>query len=245
METLLHDLRSALRLMRKAPVFTMIAVLVLALGIGANTAIFSLVEGFLLHPLPMRDPGRLVWLAEHSPQVQDMPIAFPDLDDLQQQTRVFSGVAGLTARKVTLIGHGPAQALLGEQVTANFFRVMGVEPELGRAFQGSDDRPGAAPVAILSHPLWATQFGADPHIIGKGLNLDGKNYTVVGVMPARFKLNMGIALFVPLREEMSAALQTDRGAHVAINAIGRLQPGVTLSQAKAAMATLSQRLQAE
>lgn len=243
METVMQDLRYALRMMRSAPGFTLVAVLALALGIGANTAMFSLVDGFLLRPLPLPHPSQLVWMSEHSRQVPEMSVSVPDLKDWQQQNHVYQGIAGLTMGDVAMTGHGRPQRLSSMNVNDNFFTVLGVRPELGRTFAPDDDRSGAAPVAVLPYRTWQTRFGGDAGILGRVIDLDGKSFTVVGVLPASFDLNMGTDVYLPLFQRIDAATQQNRGYHPGIFAVARLKPGVTLAQAKAEMATIGRRLQ--
>lgn len=243
METLTQDLRYALRMMRSAPGFTLVAVLALALGIGANTAMFSMVDGFLLRPLPLSHPSQLVWMGEHSRQVPAMSISVPDLKDWRQQNHVFQGIAGLRMGDVAMTGRGRPQRLSSLNVDDNFFSLLGVKPALGRTFVPADDQSGAAPVAVLPYRTWQARFGGDAAILGRVIDLDGKSCTVVGVLPASFDLNMGTEVYLPLLQRVDAATQQRRGSHPGIFAVARLESGVSMAQAQAEMQTVGQRMQ--
>src|SRR5205085_2438233 len=161
MSTLLQDLRYGLRMLIKKPGFTAVAIITLALGIGANTAIFSVVNAVLIRPLPYQEPDRLVWWWEQQPQLAQAPLSPGDFADFQAQNQTFEHVAGIRDTLLTLTGDGPAEPLRGEIVSANYFAMLGVSPVLGRALQPDDGQKGAPRVAILSHPLWQRRFGGD------------------------------------------------------------------------------------
>src|SRR6266568_2954495 len=183
METMLQDLRYAIRSLVNAPGFALVAVLTLAIGIGANTAIFSAVDTVLLKPLPFPDGNRLVQINTAGMQNARFGISYPDLLDLRGLTHDFSGVGASTSQRYNLTGAGEPLEVQAASVSADLFPVLRVVPEVGRPFTGSDDH---APVALISHGIWATSFGSDPHIVGKPIALDGKSYTVIGVMRAGF-----------------------------------------------------------
>ena len=185
----LHDLRYALRMLLKNPGFTIVAIIALALGIGANTAIFSVVNTVLLRPLPYRDPERLVMVWEDASKhgyPRDTP-AVANYVDWRDQNQVFEGMAAIADESFNLTGAGDPERLEGRSVSANLFPMLGVEPQLGRVFSATEDQPGSQRVVLLSYGFWQRRFGGDPGIIGKALTLNGESYTVVGVMPARFQ----------------------------------------------------------
>ena len=242
MQTLLRDLRYGLRMLAKNSGFTAVAVITLALGIGANTAIFSVVNAALLRPLPYEDPNRLVyvWSAEKARGINQSPASIPDLHDWREQNRVFDGMAGWWSGSYNLSGGDEPQQVGGWTVSPNFFSVLGAKPELGRTFaldeeQGTKDR-----VVVLSHSLWIGSFGSDQKILGRTITLDGEPHTVVGVMPAEFSSPFpDVQLWVPwpTRAE-SIAPRGDRFMRV----IARLKPGATIKRAQADMDTIASRL---
>ncbi len=186
MTTLLQDIRYALRSLAKAPAFTGIAVLTIALGIGANTAIFSVVHAVLLRRLPYPEPDRLVVLREHHNQAGDMGVAWPTFLDWRERSRAFSGLAGFRRTEANVSGDREPEMLRVAQVSASLFPLLGVRAALGRTFVEADDRPGAPRTLILSDEVWRTRFASDPSIAGKTLRLDALPYTVVGVLPRSF-----------------------------------------------------------
>ncbi|HEY6337691.1 MAG TPA: ABC transporter permease [Candidatus Sulfotelmatobacter sp.] len=245
MHTLFQDLGYGLRQLRKSPGFTAVALITLALGIGANTAIFSVVNAVLLRPLPYPHPDRLVFLAESSKQVPDMSISMADFDDWRAMNSVFESTVAYQTESVTLTGQGQAQQLLMRRVTAGLFPTLGVKPILGRALLPEDDKPGAEPVVMLSDALWASRFGSDPNVLGKQLTLDGETFTIIGVLPnSRFHENWkDFDIFTSLwRLEDQIGGPTHRDQHPGIYAYGLLKPRVTLEQARAQMASIADRL---
>jgi len=239
-----QDLRYGLRTLRKNPGFTSVAVLALALGIGANSAIFSVVNTVLLQPLPYKNPAQLVMLWENAthlgfPKNTPSPANFLDW---RGQNTVFTGMAAMAPKNFNLTGVGEPERLDGRRVSANLFDLLGVQPRLGRGFLPREDTPGAH-VVILSHGLWQRRFGSDPRIIGQALNLNGESYSVVGVMPPGIDLpgfdNWKDQLWVPIAFPSEEA--QSRGNHY-LEVIARMKPGVTLKQAKAEMETIAARL---
>src|SRR2546422_9737158 len=184
MDTLWQDIRYAVRMMGKNLGVTGIVVVVLALGIGANTAIFSVVNAALLRPLPYADPDRLVRLSEDSPNVPQMSISYPNFLDWREQNKVFSGIAAMQFRSLNLTGKDEPERLAGRAVSAELFDVLGVKPALGRGFAPEEDRQGANPVAIISNGLWQRRFGSDPTIINQHKNLVGTSSTGDGGLPS-------------------------------------------------------------
>src|SRR5438552_2028357 len=232
-----QDLRYGLRMLWKNPGFTIVAVLALALGIGANTAIFSVVNTVLLQPLPYKNPGQLIMLWENATHLgfpKDTPSPANFLDWRAQNT-VFTGMAAMAQKNFNLTGVGEPERLDGRRVSANLFDVLGVQPRLGRGFLPQEDTPGTH-VAILSHGLWQRRFGSDPRIIGQAVNLNGESYSVIGVMPPGVNVpsrdNSKDQLWVPIA--FSSEEAQSRGNHY-LEVIARMKPGITLKQAQAEM----------
>ncbi|HET9531507.1 MAG TPA: ABC transporter permease [Blastocatellia bacterium] len=243
MQTLWQDLRYGLRMLIKNPGFTAVAVLTLALGIGANTAIFSVVNTVLLQPLPYNDPDRLVMVWEEDTKrgyPRDTP-AVANFIDWRDQNQVFEAMAAMADASFNLTGAGEPERLEGRRVSASLFPLLGVEPHLGRAFLPEEDQPSVNRVVILSHGLWQRRFGSDNEIMGKPLTLNGESYTVVGVMPPGFRFPNGeTGLWVPIAFTPQQA--ASRGSHY-LNVVARMKPGITLEQAQAEMSTIAERLQ--
>ncbi len=240
---LLHDLRYAARMQRKNPAFTIIAVIALGLGIGANTAIFSVVNTVLLRPLPYKDPERLVMVWEDASRhgyPRDTPAA-ANFIDWRDQNQVFEGMAAIADTSFNLTGVGDPERFEGRRVSANLFPLLGVEPQIGRVFTAAEDQPGSQRVVLLSYGLWQRRFGGDPNIVGKALTLNGESYIVVGVMPARFQFpSSDDEAWVPIAFTQQEA--SNRGRHY-LQVLARLKPGVTLAQAQTEMSTIAARLQ--
>jgi putative ABC transport system permease protein len=228
MESLWHDLRYALRSLRQSRVFTVVALLTLALGIGANTAIFTVVKSVLLEPLPFPEPERIVVVLESNPEAgfEKFTLSPPNFRDIHDQNQVFSAMAAFAGDSIALTGNGPPERLRARRVTGEFFRVYGSEPLHGRVIGTADDQPDAPPVAVLGHGFWQRRFAGDAAVVGRTLQLDGTPTTVIGVMPAHFSTTHD--LYVPLALDYE---QADRGSHWLIG-LARLAPGVTLPQAR-------------
>ena len=242
MRTLFQDLKFGLRMLAKNPGFTTVAVLTLALGIGANTAIFSVVNAVLLRPLPYRDPGRLVALWETYQKFPKVWASAPNLYDWRNQSHVFEQIAAYRVRKgFNLAGQGEPQWIQGTFATANLFPMLGVKPDLGRAFTPSADQPGAAPEVVLSHALWMSVFHSSRAVIGRVISLNGKGYTVIGVMPAGFRFPKWAEFWLPFGQ-MGKGELASRVYHP-LNVIARLKAGVTLQQSQSDMDVIAGRLQ--
>jgi len=229
MNTFLHDLRYGARILLKQPGFTLVAVITLALGIGANTAIFSLVNSILLRPLPFREPDRVVSLIQASPKLglPSWGVSQADFAAYREQNRSFESVAIYSRSAINLTGNGEPERLPVANVTADFFKVFGVNPLLGRTFVEGEDAPGKNLVCVISYAFWQRGFGADPNIAGRMLNLNNTPTQVVGVMPASFKFpRLETDLWIPV------ALNTTRTAPYMFAVIGRLKPGVQVAQAQ-------------
>ncbi len=248
MSNLVPDIRYAVRMLLKWPGFTVIAVVTLALGIGANTALFSVVNGILLNPLPYPHPDRVVTVDSTSAKFGEGSISYPDYLDWARDNHTFSSLAAYRAFKsFNLIGQDKPERLAGVEVTSNFFPTLGVNPILGRNFTPSEDELNGRPAAILSAGLWKSKFASSPEVLGKTLDLDGTDYTIVGVLPANFyfccrSINFRPGdVYVPLGADKNPFMQ-DRKIHPGIMAVGRIKEGVTLEQARGDMARLAQSL---
>jgi len=246
MQKLWQDLRYGVRMLYKNRGFTSVALLALALGIGANTAIFSVVNSVLLRPLPFRDPQRLIMIWENYQQRggPEREWAAPaDFRDFRDQAQSFEHVAALVGWGPTLTGQDEPEDLQGAAVSHDTFAMLGVEPALGRAFTADEDRAGAERVAVLSHNLWQRRFGSDPAIVGKNLTLGGESYTVIGVMPRGFSFPIlkDTEIWRPITSALAAIPGCDRGC-VILRVIAKLNPGVTLEAARAEMTALTSRL---
>ncbi|HWS88053.1 MAG TPA: ABC transporter permease [Pyrinomonadaceae bacterium] len=237
-----HDLRYGVRTLWKNKAFTAVAIVALALGIGANSAIFSVVNTVLLRPLPYADPERLVMVWEDNSKIgypRDTPAA-ANYVDWRDQNQVFEGMAATADRSFNLTGVGEPERFDGKRVSANFFKLLGVEPQLGRGFMPEEDVPGSDKVVVLSHGLWQRRFGADPGLVGKSITLNGEPHTVVGVMPAGFQfMSKDVAMWVPIAFTPQQA--ANRGNHY-LKVVARLKPGVTVERAQAEMSTIAARL---
>ena len=231
MNNLIQDIRYGLRGLWRQPGFTIVAVCSLALGIGANTAIFSVVNGVLLNPLPYPQPEQLVTLHQSKPNFVAGAIPYPNFRDLQKQNQTFSSMAISRGYSFSLMGAGEPERVNARLVSADFFSVLGVRPALGRTFMPGEDEPGAGPVALISENLWQRKFSAAASVLEKGITLDDKNYAVVGVIPTSFTLLSGVDVYVPIGQWNNPALKS-RTAALGIHGIGRLKAGVTIEQAR-------------
>ena len=244
MESFLQDLRYGLRMLAKSPGFTAIAILTLALGIGANTALFSVVNGVLLNPLAYPHSGQLVTLYGKTSGFARAPISYLNFLDWQRGTRTFSSMAIYRNEPYNLTGTGETELVGGTMISADFFPTLGVNPILGRNFRPDDDHAGAAPVVMLGGGLWKRKFGSSLDVIGKSIVLNGASYTIVGVVPPSFNFyGSERDLYTPVGQWTDASF-LDRRIEVSAHAIGRLKPGVTLQQARADMDSVSQNLAA-
>lgn len=237
-ERLVQDLRYGLRLLVKSPGYTAIAILTLALGIGANTALFSVINGVLLSPLPFFESDRLVALAESKPNFDRGSISYPHFLDWQKDNHTFTSMAIARPYAFSMTGMGEAEQVNGEFVTSDFFGVLGVRPVIGRSFAPGEDRVGGAPIALISAGFWQRKFGGRPDVLGKTITLDARDYTIIGVIPASFHLAIPSfrdrPLYVPVGQ-WSNNLLLSRGAGLGFHGIGRLKPGISVEQAQADM----------
>jgi predicted permease len=244
LEQLLQDTRFGLRILRKSPGFTAVAILTLGLGIGASTAIFSVVNAVLLGHLPYKDPGRLamIWSTNARRGVDESPVSPGDYFEWKQKNTAFEDMAASYDNEVTLTGAGNPQFLIGYDFSANYFSILGVAPELGRTFTAEEDRPGAPKVVVLSDKLWRGTFQADPQILGKAIMLDGESYSVIGVMPRSFDYPRSVQLWVPIALAPSAASDYQ---HSYIRVMGRLKPGVSVARAQTEMTAVALQIAGE
>jgi putative ABC transport system permease protein len=239
-----RDIRYGLRSLRRNPGFTAVALLTLALGIGANAAIFSVLYGVLLKPLPYPDPDRLVVMYESSKEDPVMATAYPDYLDWRAQQTVFDSIAARMPAGGVLTG-GEPERVIGWWAAASFFQTLGVQPEIGRAFTEAEDTPGAERFMVLGYNLWRRHYGGDPNLIGNAIQYNAQSWTVIGVMPASFdfygRANIANDFFIPLGQLSSQEYMHDRQSHT-VMVVGRLKPKLTLAQASARMKSIAERL---
>jgi putative ABC transport system permease protein len=241
MATLWQDLRYGARMLLKQPGFTFVAALTLALGIGANGAIFSVVNAVLLRPLPLREPERLVKIWENKPDMIQGTASIPNLEDWREQNDVFTGITAYQFGSFSLPGRDYPERIFGVTASANFFDVVGVAPQTGRVFREGEDRPGAHRVVVMSARLWERNLAADPNIVGKEILLNGENHTVIGVMPVHFRFpSRLVEVWVPLVPDPD--LIANRADHNFL-ALGRLKSGVTFEQAQEQMRAIAKRIE--
>src|SRR5215472_5934184 len=240
MASLWQDLRYSLRVIAKTPGFTAIAILTLALGIGANTTIFSWINSALLNPVPgMSDTNRVVSLTLNKPGEKTFGMTYPDIEALRNGQRSFEGIAGCGFGTISLTGRGKPERVSGMVVSANYFDVLGVRPVLGRGFLHAEDRgAGSAPVAVISYRLWQSRFVADPNIVGQKIEINKNSYTIVGVTPPAFQgsqtglpTDMWVPMVMVAQVKSEGDLINDHHFFW-LMALGRLKPGVTLKQAE-------------
>ena len=241
MNTLLQDLRYGIRMLLQNPGFTVVAVIALALGIGANAAIFSVVNAVLLRPLPYDDPSRLMILRENKlPQFPEFSVSPGNFLDWQKQNTTFENMAAVNGSAYNLITESEPERLIGARVTAGLFEMLGARPAQGRIFLDEEDQPGHETVAILSDGLWRRKFGADPGVIGQSITLNATSFTVVGIMPPTFQFpDRDTALWTPMAFNAGQAQQ--HGSHY-LAVIGRLKPGATPEQANTEINTIAAQL---
>jgi predicted permease len=247
-----QDLRYGARVLVKSPGFSLIAILTLALGIGANTAIFSVVNGVLLNPLPFHDPNQLVSLFQEIPNFKNGSISYPNFTDWRRMNTTFAGMAAYRSAGFNLSGNGEPERLHGEMISAGFFEILCVNPIMGRTFTADEDRLGANPTVMITEGLWKRKFGSRTDIIGQRMVLDDVGRTVVGVVPSSFHLRIQNfqrggpmnEVYVPVGEFNEPKFYAERGAGWGLDAIGRLKPGITLQQAREDMDRVSRDLAA-
>src|SRR5712671_6459206 len=249
METLLQDIRYGLRQLVKKPTFTIVAVLTLALGVGANTAIFSIVNAVLLHSLPYRDPDRLVRIFLNEPGIglRDVRFSKPELDDLQTRAGVFEDVTPIFEGSENLTGTKQPERVQGVNTSFSYFSMLGVTPQIGRLFDPQDFAPGFATEAVISDGLWRRAYGADPDVLGRTIRIDSDPLTIIGVLPRGFR-HPGPTTSGDAEVFCAGGFSADpfpppmRGTRILVSGIGRLKPGLTLAQAQARLTTMAAQL---
>src|SRR5438128_2605315 len=242
MDSLLRDLRFSVRSLLKRPALTIIAIVTLAIGIGANSAIFSVVNALLLKPLPFPDPDRIVALWDKVPSrgVERNEVTVANYLDWRAQNRTFEQLGIYRWWSTNLTGADSPERVQGFQVTPNFLDIVGVKPLLGRSFSGEEDQPGRDAVAILTYSLWQRRFGGDSNIVNKTIETNGVVRTVIGVMPQEFNYPKGAEIYAPLT--ITPELARNRSNHSYLG-IGRLKPGVSLAGARADLDTIASQLE--
>jgi predicted permease len=246
MHTLIEDVRYGLRMLRKNPGFAVVAILTLGLGIGANTAVFSVVNGVLLNSLPFHDPDKLITLFESKPNFSEGSISYPNFLDWQRDNRSFSSMTAYRPTSLSLVGDGEGEQVRGEMVSADFFSTLGVKLAQGRMFTSDEDRLGSGPVVLVSEGFWKRKLGSAPDVLGRRLQLDGEAYTVIGVVPTSFHLQLpnfrdNNELYVPIGQWKYPNFR-ERGYALGMKGIARLKPGVTFEQARADMDAVAHNL---
>jgi predicted permease len=242
LEILWQDVRFGARMLRKKMGFTIAAILTLALGMGATTSIFSVVDSVLLRALPYRDASQVLVMRETNPSVGEVSVSYLDFLDWRQQSVTFSQLAAANDRGFNLSGIDQPEAINGYGVSPNFLSLLGVRPVIGRDFAPEEEKPGAAPVVMLSNHLWQSYMGADPNVVGRNILLDGRSFTVIGVLPPTFYFLDKSDVLTPIGIWLDADMM-DRGNRGDLDVIGRLAPGVSFAQAKAEMKGIAARLE--
>ena len=243
MNTLWQDVRYGARMLLKNPGITVIVILALALGIGANTAIFSVVNAVLLRPLPYDQSDRLVFVNERSQVLDEMSISYPNFIDWRSQNHVFEKIGVYNRNSYNLTGAGEAERIPTAQISADLFSALRVNAALGRVFTNDEDKPGANPVVVLSHGLWQRRFGGQTNILNQSLTLNGKSYTVIGVMPKGYLYPSRVDMWVPVGQVAADPNWEQRGNHPGLYGVARLKPGATLEQAQADMDNIAANLE--
>ena len=228
----MSDLKFAIRQLRKNPGFAAVAVLTLALGIGANTAMFSVLSAVLLRPLPYPNADQLVWLSELAPNGDESPIAFPNFEDWRAQQKTFDQMGVYKRESAVLTGMDEAAQLEGSRVSAGLLNMLGVQPLIGRPFLPEDDKPDAARTVLISHSLWQSPFGGSPNVLGSQIILDQESHTIIGVMSQEFQFPSSVDYWVPVASMAIDVSWQNRRNYPGLHGVGRLAPGVTLRQAR-------------
>jgi len=242
-ETFWQDIRYGVRMLMKTPSVSVIVIIALALGIGANSAIFSVVNAVLLRPLPYEESERLYLLNEKSQALDEMSISYPNYQDWKVQNRVFEGIGVYNRQSYNLTGVGEAERIVTGQVSADLFKVLRVRPAYGRVFTNDEDKPGTAPVVVLSYGLWQRRFGGDTSILNQAITLNGKSYTVIGIMPADYFYPTRAEMWVPVGQVSDSPGWDNRGNHPGLYGVARMKPGMTQEQAQADMDLVATNLE--
>src|SRR5688572_18272661 len=240
---LLQDVRYAWRSLTQSPTFTAVAVACLALGIGINTTIFSVVDGVMLQPYPYQDADRIAVLSGRNQRlhINRAGISYPDYKDLRDQNTTVASLAAFGRRSLTISdGSTEPTRYDGSTVTWNLFQLLGQPPAMGRTFGPEDDRPGAEPVVMLSHEVWQTRYSGDQSVVGRGISINGRPHTIIGVMPPRFAFPETQRLWVPLAEYGEKTTREERNVQV----FARMKPGATIEQVSTDLNGIAERLAA-
>src|SRR5262249_7873233 len=257
METLFQDIRYGIRMLAKSPAFAIVAILSLALGVGANTTIFTLVNAVFFKPMPVAEPSQLMAVfgtdEKNTGNFLDfMPVSYPNFCDYRDQNHVFSGTASFTGVGMSLSGTGEPEQIGGMMVTGNYFDLLGVKAAVGRTFLPEEDvTPGANPVVVLGHGLWKRRFGSDPSLVGKTISLNNQSFTVIGVAPENFHGTFaigGVDFWVPMMMHDQVLTGTflkwfNSRRALLFNVFGRLKPGVSMTQAQAELQIIGRSLE--
>ncbi len=243
MNTFWQDIRYGARMLLKNPGVTVIVIIALALGIGANSAIFSVVNAVLLRPLPYAESDRLVFLNEKSPVLDEMSISYPNFLDWRAQNQTFEKMGVYNRASYNLTGSGEAERIVTGQVSADLFAVLRVNAAHGRVFTNDEDKPGGTPVVVLSHGLWQRRFGGQTSVINQAIALNGKSYTVIGVMSEDYLYPSRVEMWVPVGQLSDQVSWQNRGNHPGLYGVARLKPGVTYEQAEADMNNVGANLE--
>jgi putative ABC transport system permease protein len=237
------NLRYAFRRLKNNPGFTIVAVLTLTLGIGANAAMFSIINAVLLRPLPYRNPDRLVTLSEHWPQFPVLSVSYLNYKDWRDQSHSFEAVGAVRNAVMTLTGGAEPELVPSQNVTANTFDLLGVKPELGRTFTADEDKAGAANVVLISHSLWQRRFSSSQAVLGQAITLDNQSYSIIGVMPPGFEVLQQSPDVIAAFEPWARTVPDDRSWHPGIRPFARLKPGISIEQARTEMSVIAKRLE--
>ena len=243
MNTILQDVRYGIRMLVKTPALTAIVILALALGIGANTAIFSVINAVVLRPLPYDQAEQLLFLNERSPVLDEMSISYPNFTDWRNQNHIFEKIGVYNRNSYNLTGFGEAERILTGQVYADLFSALRVNDAIGRVFTNEEDKPGGTPVVVISYALWQRRFGGQNSILNQPITLNGKSYTVIGVMPPDYAFPARVEMWVPVGQLSGDPNWQQRGNHPGLYGVGRLKPGATMAQAQADMNNISANLE--
>ena len=242
MATLFQDIRYGIRMLVKTPAMTAIVILALALGIGANTAIFSVINTVVLRPLPYDHPEQLLFLNERSPVLDEMSISYPNFTDWRNQNHVFEKIGVYNRNSYNLTGYGDAERILTAQCSADLFAALRANAMIGRVFTNDEDKPGGASVVVLSYALWQRRFGGQNSVLNQTLTLNARPYTVIGVMPPEYAFPTRVEMWVPVGPLSDDPNWQQRGNHPGLYGVGRLKPGVTQAQAQADMNNIAANL---
>src|SRR5437764_9814439 len=240
----LQDLRYGARMLLKSPAYTAIAVAVLALSIGANTAVFSAVNTLLLRPLPLKDLDRLVLNQVLREGFDPYESSLLELQAFQQRSHSFVSIGAARQRSFNLLGRGEPERIRGASIAADYLTTLGVKPILGRSFSGQEDQPGGAAVALISYSFWQKHFGGNAGIIGQFLQLDSRSYAIVGVLPPGFDLPSAAEIWVPLQVTIESLPLQERAVHSS-EIVARLKPGVAVKEADTELKAIARQLEQE